>query len=53
MVMYTYLLVEVTIAITGDDAATRQSDERNKGVVFKDCAPFSNSKSEINRNRNR
>ena len=24
----------------GDDAAARQVDERNKGVIFKNCAPF-------------
>ena len=37
-------------AITGagDDAAARQADERNKGVIFKNCAPFINCKSEIN-----
>ena len=33
---------------TGDDAAARQADERNKGVIFKNCAPFINWKSEIN-----
>ena len=26
----------------------RNVDERNKGVVFKNCAPFTNCKSEIN-----
>ena len=26
----------------------RQAGERNKGVIFKDCAPFINCKSEIN-----
>ena len=37
-----YILVKGTIAITGveDDAAARQADERNKGVIFKNCAPF-------------
>ena len=32
----------------GDDAAARQADETNKGVIFKSCAPFINCKSEIN-----
>ena len=37
-----YILVKGTITITGvgDDAAARQADERNKGVIFKNCAPF-------------
>ena len=37
-----YILVKGTITITGagDDAAARQADERNKGVTFKNCAPF-------------
>ena len=28
--------------------AARQADERDKGVIFKNCAPFINCKSEIN-----
>ena len=37
-------------AITGarDKAAARKADERHKGVIFKNCAPFINCKSEIN-----
>ena len=37
-----YILVKGTITITGvgDDAAARQADERNKGVIFKNYAPF-------------
>ena len=37
-----YILVKRTITITGDgaDNAARQADERNKGVAFKNCAPF-------------
>ena len=36
-----YILVKGTIKITGagDDAA-KWLDERNKGVIFKNCAPF-------------
>ena len=30
------------------DAAARQGDERNKEVIFKNCATFINSKCEIN-----
>ena len=46
----TYILVKGTITITGagDNAAARQADERDKGVVFKNCAPFTNCISEIN-----
>ena len=45
-----YILVKgkITIAGAGADAAARQADERNKGVVFKNCAPFINCISEIN-----
>ena len=45
-----YILVKGTIAITGEgaDAAARQEDERDKGVVFKNCSPFINCISEIN-----
>ena len=45
-----YILVKGTIAINGRgaDAAARQADERDKGVAFKNCAPFINCISEIN-----
>ena len=43
--MHTYLLKK---AGDGDGAAARQADERNKGVIFKNCAPCINCKSEIN-----
>ena len=45
-----YILVKGTITITGagDDATVRQADERDKGVVFKNCAPFTKSISRIN-----
>ena len=44
-----YILVKGTITITGAgaDAAARQADERDKGVAFKNCAPFTNCISEI------
>ena len=45
-----YILVKGKITITGAgaDAAARQADERDKGVAFKNCAPFTNCISEIN-----
>ena len=45
-----YILVtgRMRIAGTGIDAAARRADERDKGVVFKNCAPFINCISEIN-----
>ena len=46
----TYILVSGTITITGvgaDDAAKRL-DERDKGVIFKNFAPFTDCMSEIN-----
>ena len=49
--IHTYLLfVKRTITITGagDDAAARRADERNKGVTFKNCAPFTKCISRIN-----
>ena len=38
----TYTIASRTITITGEggDAAARQADERNKGVIFKNCTPF-------------
>ena len=37
-----YILVKGTITITGEgaDARARQGDERDKGLLFKSCAPF-------------
>ena len=44
------ILVKGKIRITGAgaDAAARKADERDKGVIFKNCTPFINCKSEIN-----
>ena len=44
-----YILVKGTITITGagDDDASKQLDERNKGVIFKNCAPFTKCISRI------
>ena len=37
-----YILVKGTIAVAarGTDAAVRQADERNIGVIFKNCTPY-------------
>ena len=45
-----YILVKGKITITGAgaDAAARQADERNKGVIFKNCASFTKCISRIN-----
>ena len=44
------MLVKGAVKITeaGHDVGTRQADERNKGKIFKNCAPFINCKNEIN-----
>ena len=44
----TYMLVSGTITITGAGAndAAKRTDERNKGVIFKICAPFNDCISE-------
>ena len=45
-----HILVKGTITIAGEgaNAAVRHADERDKGVAFKNCAPFINCISEIN-----
>ena len=45
-----YILVKGTITITGagNDDAAKRLDERNKGVIFKNCAPFTKYISRIN-----
>ena len=37
-----YILASGTITITGaaDNDNTKRTDERNKGVIFKNCASF-------------
>ena len=44
------ILIKGKITITGaeDGAAARIADKRDKGVAFKNCAPFTNCISEIN-----
>ena len=45
-----YILVEGTITVTGtgDIAPARQVDEREKGVIFKNCASFTKCINRIN-----
>ena len=45
-----YILVSGTVTINGagDDGNAKRTDERNKGVIFKNCAPFTNCISNIN-----
>ena len=46
-----YILAKRTITITvegDDDDADKQADERDKGVLFKNCAPFTKCISRIN-----
>ena len=45
-----YILVKGTITITGagDDAAARQANKKNKGVISKDCVPFTKCISRTN-----
>ena len=45
-----YILVSGTITITGAgaDDAVKQADGREKGVIFKNCVPFTDCISEIN-----
>ena len=44
-----YILVNGTITITaaGDNDAARRLDERNRGVIFNNCVPFTDCISEI------
>ena len=39
---------KITITGAGDNVRARRADERDKGVEFKNCAPFTNCISEIN-----
>ena len=47
---HAYILVKRTITITGagNDDATERADERDKGVTFKNCRPFTKCISRIN-----
>ena len=44
-----YILVKGRTTISGAvDGATRRADERDKGLTFKNCAPFNKCMSRIN-----
>ena len=45
-----YILLKTTTTITGAgaDSAARRADEREKGVTFKNCAPFTKCIRRIN-----
>ena len=45
-----YILVSGTVTIdwAGADDNAKRADERDKGVIFKNCAPFTNCIREIN-----
>ena len=45
---YSLVKGRITIIGVGADAVARQADERDKGVAFKNCTPFTNCISEIN-----
>ena len=45
---YIFVKGKITITGEGDNALARQADERDKGLTFKNCTPFTNCISEIN-----
>ena len=47
-VAYLFVKGKMTITGAGNNAAARQADERDEGVAFKNCPPFTNCISEIN-----
>ena len=48
-----YILVNWTITITGNgtEEDAKQRDGRNKGAIFKNCTPFTDSISKMNNNQ--
>ena len=46
--MHTYVSGTITITGAGADNAAKQLDERNKIVIFKNCAPFTDCLNELN-----
>ena len=43
-----YILVKGENNRGGADAIAREADARNKGVIFKNCVPFTDCMSDIN-----
>ena len=46
--MHTYVSGTITITGAGANDAAKQLDERNKIVIFKNCAPFTDCLNELN-----
>ena len=46
--MQIFVKGSITIVGAGADAAARLADEREKGVIFKNCAPFTKCISRTN-----
>ena len=46
---YIHCKGKIIITGAGADAAARQADERDKDVAFKNCAPFTDCKRNINK----
>ena len=42
------VLGRITITGAGDDTATKQANERDKGVILQNCAPFTKCIRKIN-----
>ena len=45
---YIFVKGKITSTGAGDNAAAREANKRDKGIPFKNCAPFTNCISEIN-----
>ena len=45
---YTLVTRTVTVTGTGDDDSAKGLDQRSKGVIFKNCSPFTKCISRIN-----
>ena len=43
-----YILIKGTITVNNTEAADADANNANKKVMFKNCAPFTDCKSEIN-----
>ena len=53
IICHAYRLVSGTITIDrkGDNDAAKRADGRNQGVIFKNCAPFTDCINNINNNQ--
>ena len=48
---YIFVTGTITVAGAGAEDNAKRLDERSKGAIFKNCAPFTNCISEINNNQ--